>query len=189
MRDDQLLEAIKRGDALAFETFFERYYGPLCAYLRSYTNDLDTAQELAQASFVQFWNKRMKIEIHTSLKSYLYKMGYYAFLKTQRKKNRQSTLLEELKHQAIAEEENRSQTDLIEATKRLRGIIETLPPRCQEVLRLKLQGYKYKEIAERLDVSIKTVESQMRIAFIKIRERFGDELFLMLILSQNIKYN
>ena len=156
----------------------------MCAYIRSYTPDLDSAEEIAQTTFVKFWNKRMEIEIHTSLKSYLFKMAYHAFLKNLRQKDKRSTLLEELKHQAIQEEENRPQTDLMEATIRLRKVVDTLPPRCQEILRLKLQGYKYQEIADNLDISIKTVESQMRIAFIKIREGFGDKLFLMILLNK-----
>ncbi len=184
MRDEELLDAIKGGNASAFETLFEKYYSPMCAYIRSYTPDLDSAEEIAQTTFVKFWNKRMEIEIHTSLKSYLFKMAYHAFLKNLRQKDKRSTLLEELKHQAIQEEENRPQTDLMEATIRLRKVVDTLPPRCQEILRLKLQGYKYQEIADNLDISIKTVESQMRIAFIKIREGFGDKLFLMILLNK-----
>ena len=54
-------------------------------------------------------------------------------------------------------------------------------PRCQEILQMKIQAYKFKEIADQLDVSVKTVESQMRIAYIKIREGFKDGLFLMLL--------
>lgn len=184
MRDEELLDEIKDGNADAFKTLFEKYYEPLCAYLRSYTPDLDSAQEIAQTTFVKFWNKRMDIEIHTSAKSYIFRMGYHAFLKTIRQNDKHSTLLEELKQQAIEEEENRPQTDLIEATVRLRKIVDTLPPRCQQILRLKLQGFKYQEIADKLDVSIKTVESQMRIAFIKIREGFDDRLFLMILFNE-----
>lgn len=168
MHEKQLLVAIKEGDVLAFETLFKKYYQPLCSYLRSYTSDLDTAQEIAQVSFIKFWDKKDEIEIHTSFKSYIFRMGYYQFLESLRQNQRRTTLLDELKHQAIVEEESRPEKELQTATKRLNTIVETLPERCQEILRLRLQGYKYREIATRLDISIKTVESQMRIAFIKI---------------------
>jgi len=184
MDDDHLIANIKQGNEHAFKTLFEKYYRPLCAYIRSYTPDFDTAEEIAQRTFVKFWNKREEIEIHTSVKSYLFKMGYHSFLKTIRQKNKQTNLLEELKYKALEEEEQRPENDLQAATERLKKIIETLPPRCQEVLRLKMQGFKYKEIAEQLNISIKTVEAQMRIAFNKIRDDFKDGLLLWIILNK-----
>lgn len=174
MQDDQVIIKIKNGSEPAFKLLFEKYYSPLCAYLKSFTKDFDTAEEIAQETFVKFWKKREEIKIHTSVKSYLFKMGYHLFLKRKRIKKKQQSLLEELKYQALGEEEQRPQKQLDEAAKKLKEIIATLPPRCQEVLQLRMQDYTYREIAEMLNVSIKTVESQMRIAYIKIREGFND---------------
>ena len=184
MDDDHLLAEIKQGNERAFKTLFEKYYRPLCAYLRSYTPDFDSAEELAQTTFVKFWNKREEIEVHTSVKSYLFRMGYHSFLKTIRQKNKRTSLLEELKYKALEEEEQRPENDLQAATERLKKIIETLPPRCREVLTLKMQGLKYQEIADQLNISIKTVEAQMRIAFNKIRDDFKDGLILWIILNR-----
>ncbi len=181
MRNDLLLAQIKQGNEKAFRVFFEIHYRPLCLYLGTFTPDMDTARELAQNTFVDFWKKRNEIEIQTSVKSYLFRMGYNLFLNGLRLKKKQETLLEQLKRQAIDEEGERPESDLEEATERLKNIIEILPPRCQEILQLKMQGYKYQEIADQLDLSVKTVESQMRIAYIKIREGFKDGLFLMLL--------
>ncbi|WP_310994024.1 RNA polymerase sigma factor [Aequorivita marina] len=184
MDDDHLIAEIKQGSEPAFKALFEKYYRPLCTYLRSYTPDFDSAEEIAQQTFVKFWNKREEIEVHTSVKSYLYKMGYHSFLKTIRKKNKRSSLLEELKYKALEQEEQQPENQLHEATERLKKIIKTLPPRCREVLQLKMQGYKYQEIADHLNISIKTVEAQMRIAFNKIRDDFKDGLILWLILNK-----
>lgn len=181
MQKDLFLAQIKQGNQKAFRVLFEKHYRPLCLYLRTFTPDMDTAQELAQNAFIDFWNKRNEIEIQTSVKSYLFRMGYNLFLNSLRTKKKQETLLEELKHQALEEEMQKPEDHLMDATERLKKIVETLPPRCQEILQLKMQGYKYQEIADQLDLSIKTVESQMRIAYIKIREGFKDGLFLMLL--------
>ncbi|QAA82050.1 RNA polymerase sigma-70 factor [Aequorivita sp. H23M31] len=183
MGNERLLTQIKQGDQQAFKVFFDRHYPSLCTYLRSFTPDMDSAQELAQAAFVDFWNKRNEIEIRTSLKSYLYRMGYNLFLNGLRKKKKQASLLEELKLDALQEEEQRPEEELGEAVERLKKIIETLPARCQEILKLKMQGHKYQEIAESLDISVKTVEAQMRLAYIKIREGFGDGLFLVMLMG------
>ncbi len=184
MDDDHLIADIKQGNERAFKSLFEKYYSPLCAYLRSYTPDFDTAEEIAQRTFVKFWNKREEIEVHTSVKSYIFKMGYHSFLKTIRQKNKHTNLLEELKYKALEEEEQRPENDLQAATERLKKIIEILPPRCREVLTLKMQGMKYQEIADHLNISIKTVEAQMRIAFNKIRDDFKDGLILWIILNK-----
>lgn len=185
MKNELLLAKIKQGNEQAFKAFFDANYKPLCVYLRSFTPDLDTAQELAQAAFVDFWNKRNEIEIRTSSKSYLFRMGYNLFLNRLRKKKKQESLLEDLKYKALQEQNERPEDHLKEATERLKKIVETLPSRCKEVLELKMQGHKYQEIADILNISVKTVEAQMRIAYIKIREGFGDGLFLMMLMRKN----
>lgn len=181
MENEHLLIQIKQGNQRAFKIFFEHHYPALCTYLRIFTPDMDSAQELAQAVFVDFWSKRNEIEIHSSLKSYLYRMGYNLFLNGLRKRRMQASLLEELKFEALKEEEQQPEEQLSEAVERLKKIIETLPARCQEILKLKMQGLKYQEIADSLNISIKTVEAQMRIAYIKIREGFGDGLMLVML--------
>lgn len=183
MDENHLLTEIRNGDEKAFKKLFLKHYQPLCAYLRSYTPDFDSAEELAQTTFVKFWNKRSEIVVHTSIKSYLYKMGYNAFLKTVRQQNKKTTLLEELKYKALEEEEQRTEDELQAASLRLQKIIETLPPRCQDILKMKMEGLKYQQIADQLNISIKTVEAQMRIAFIKIRENFKDGLILWILMN------
>ncbi|WP_404824897.1 sigma factor [Myroides odoratimimus] len=80
MQDSILLQAIKNDNKRAFKKAFETYYKPLCIYIKSFTKDLDTAEEIVQSTFIYFWNKRHDIEIHTSLKSYLYMMCYNNYL-------------------------------------------------------------------------------------------------------------
>jgi RNA polymerase sigma-70 factor (ECF subfamily) len=109
-------------------------------------------------------------------------MAYHQFLMELRKQKKETSVLEKLKYEALQQFEAPSEEELENKSQRLQSIISQLPQRCQEVLRLKMEGLKYKAIAENLNVSIKTVESQMRIAFIKIREDYNDELMLFLIM-------
>ena len=65
----------------------------------------------------------------------------------------------------------------------MRQVIDSLPPKCREIIMLnKIQGVKYKEIADQMGISVKTVESQMRIAFTKIREAFKEDHALLFLL-------
>jgi len=82
--------------------------------------------------------------------------------------------LNTLKHEALAEQITYEEDVWHEKTTYLKKVIETLPPRCKEILLLKQDGMKYAEIASKLSLSIKTVEVQMGIAFTKIRKGFED---------------
>ena len=181
MDDNSLIAQIKEGNTLAFKNFFDCYYRPLCSYLINFTNDNHAAEDMAQLVFVDFWNKRESIAIHSSIKSYLYKMAYNQFLTSLRKKKREASVLDQLKYEALQTIAVPTENELEQKSQRLWRVIEQLPDRCQEVLRLKMEGLKYKDIAEALGLSVKTVESQMRVAFIKIREDYKDDLLLFIL--------
>ncbi len=184
MDDTILISQIKEGNTLAFNQLFDCHYVPLCYYLMNFTNDKPSSEDIAQTVFVDFWNKRQDIDIHTSIKSYLYTMAYNQFLMTLRKKNKEASLLERLKYEALQTIENPSEAELEQKSQRLNRIIAQLPERCQAVLKLKMQGLKYKDIAESLNLSVKTVESQMRIAFIKIRDDYKEDFIIFLLLME-----
>ncbi|WP_289023990.1 RNA polymerase sigma-70 factor [uncultured Salegentibacter sp.] len=184
MNNRDFSQALKDGDALAYGRLFEKHYQPLCAYIKSYTQDWDTAQEIVQSTFIVIWQKRETLDINISLKSYLYKSAYNSFLQMQRVNKKQDKLSQRLKEEALREEISVDEELQERKIKKLREVIEKLPSRCKQVLELKQQGYKYKEIAEKLELSVKSVESQMRIAYQKIREEFKeDPLFLIIILK------
>ncbi|EGV42057.2 RNA polymerase sigma-70 factor [Bizionia argentinensis JUB59] len=182
MDETLIINQIKAGNKIAFKQLFDMHYAAICLYLVNFTKNRPAAEDMAQMVFIDLWNKRESIIIHTALKSYLYKMAYNHFLMSLRKKNKEATLLEQLKYEALQTIEAPTELELENKAKRLQAIIAQLPERCQEILKLKMAGLKYKEIAERLDLSIKTVESQMRIAFIKIRENYKDDIMLFLLL-------
>ena len=181
MDENNLIAQIKEGNTLAFKQLFDALYGSLCYYLINFTNDKSSAEEIAQIVFVDFWHKRKTIAIHSSLKSYLYKMAYNTFLMELRKKNKEATVIEQLKYEALQDIDLPTEAELEKKHDRLQHIISQLPKRCQAILKLKMEGLKYKDIAEALDISIKTVESQMRIAFTKIRDEYKDDFVLFLV--------
>ncbi|MBA6152050.1 RNA polymerase sigma factor [Gelidibacter maritimus] len=184
MDDTTLIAQIKEGNKLAFKQFFDRYYQSLYLYLINFTSDSHAAEDLAQLVFVDFWNKRNTIQIHSSPKSYLYKMGYNQFLTSLRKKKKEASILEQLKYEALQTITTPTEAELEQKNQRLWRVIDQLPERCQEVLKLKMEGLKYREIADALGLSVKTVESQMRVTFIKIREDYKEDLLLFLLMME-----
>ncbi|SKB71703.1 RNA polymerase sigma-70 factor, ECF subfamily [Salegentibacter holothuriorum] len=187
MNNTDFSQALKDGDKHAYGSLFEKHYQPLCAYIKSYTQDWDTAQEIVQSTFIVIWQKREKLDINTSLKSYLYKTAYNSFLQMQRANKKQEKLSQRLKEEALREEIFIDEELQERKIKKLREVIEKLPSRCKQVLELKQQGYKYKEIAEKLELSVKSVESQMRIAYQKIRDEFKEDPFFFIIILKALQ--
>jgi RNA polymerase sigma-70 factor (ECF subfamily) len=168
-----------------FKLVYERLFGPVLAYTKTLTNNHDQAKDIVQNCFITLWQKRPDLIESKSLKSFLYTTAYNSFIDLYRKDQRKNQILDELKYSMA--KENLSEVDSNEDVKikKLKKVINQLPPKCREILLLnKRDGLKYKEIAVIKNISEKTVESQMRIAFAKIREAFDyNDSFLFLLFS------
>jgi RNA polymerase sigma-70 factor, ECF subfamily len=173
MKDDQENFLLMReGDKDAFERLFKTYYAPLVLFARTFIADRDESEEMVQGFFMKLWEDREKIDITISVKSYLFRAV----------RNR---CLNQLKHEKIKQEYQSAIQNLPLSEKSLEpffmeiGLIEKieksialLPPRRKEIfLMSREQGLKYREIAEQLNISVKTVETQMGQALKDLREQ------------------
>ena len=175
-----LLSAIQRGDQKAFDALFRRYYPVLCAYGHRFV-DLEDAEEIVQDSLLWIWENRENLFIETSLSSYLFKMIYRKALNklahidaTQRADTR---FYEEM-------QEMLQDTDLYqveELTQRIKDAIATLPESYREAFVMhRFRDMSYKEIAEILGVSPKTVDYRIQQALKQLRIDLKDYLPLLL---------
>ncbi len=185
MENDHLMTSIQQGDETAFKTFFNLHYKACLAYMTTLTQDAAAAEDITQQSFIVLWEKRATLHDAKAAKQYLYLTARNLFIDRYRHLKSRQNVYAQLKHEALRNriEEDR---DLLELRiEKLKAAVNQLPPRCQEILYLnKQEGLKYAEIATHLNISVKTVEAQMRIAFNKIREEFDkDDRLLMLFLS------
>ncbi len=175
MNDQKLLDSVKKSDPQAFKELFTKYHRLLVGYLLTLSKDRLLCEDIVQEVFFRLWIKRKEILIKVSLKSYLYKMAYHALLDRQKAKNKQWEFLIEFKHQLLEESQPKEQQQHLQLHK-LHVAIDALPSKCKEILKLnKFEGLQYEEIAAYLNLSPKTVEAQMRIAYIKIREAFEND--------------
>lgn len=173
--DKQLFQQIKKGDKKSFEKLFKTYYAPLCLFARQYILDPDDSEEAVQSFFLKLWDDRKKIAITTSVKSYLFgsvKNRCLNYIKHQ--KIKQAHQSEVIKSAKI---DSNSSSFLLEVDlmKKIEASINSLPPKRREIFILsKEHGLKYREIAEKLGISIKTVETQMGHALKDLREQLKD---------------
>jgi RNA polymerase sigma-19 factor, ECF subfamily len=168
----ELLARLRGGDTSAFDAIFRANYALLVRVAESMLHERATAEEIAQDVMLELWRRREQLDVTESVRGYM----------LQATRNR---TLNHLRHRAI---ERRSEPQIIESSARvpladtaareaeietaIRAAVAELPGRCRAVFELsRVEGLKYAEIAERLGISVKTVEVQMGKALRVLRER------------------
>lgn len=166
---------------------FKSYYQPLCQYAHSFLRDKDEAEEVVQSAFINIWDKREGISIQTSIKSYLYRMVRNACLNVI--KHRRVIKEHEAHETALGEPVYEGATQGVMATELERKItlaLKELPEQCRLVFQLsRFEELKYAEIADQLNISVKTVENHMGKALRIMREQLKDYLPLVLIFMKD----
>ena len=170
-KDQVLLKKIKHeSDYKAFEKIFNRYYEQLKIWSVFIVKSDSIAEEAVLDVFFKLWDKRKRININTSLKSYL-----FAAVKNQSidylRKNQQENMgfvYPELRSESAQPDEL---MNAIELKERIEKSIDELPDQCRIIFRMSRdEGMKYKDIAEKLNISIKTVETQIGRALVKLKK-------------------
>lgn len=166
-----------------FESLFKDNYATLCKFAVNYLKDPDAAEEVVQSLFVKIWEKRTEIEVQVSKRAYLFSAVRNACI-NQLKHIKIREEYKEVNERDRAEEVVASH-DAYQATElaeKIQVAIEGMPAGRREVFCLsRYEGLKYKEIAERLKISIKTVENQMGSAMKQLRSELAEFLVLFII--------
>ena len=178
--NDFLLSAVQRGDQKAFDTLFRRYYPMLCAYGHRFV-ELEDAEEIVEDSLLWIWENRETLVIESSLNSYLFKMVYRRALNklahidaTQRADTR---FYEEM--QEMLQDTDYYQIE--ELAKRIEDAVAALPESYREAFVMhRFRDMSYKEIAETLGGSPKTIDYRIQQALKQLRVDLKDYLPLLL---------
>ena len=166
-----VFNAIKVGNRKAFEKLYSDYYEKLCVFLLGYTHDETVVEDVVQDVFIKIWTNRKKINITTSLNSYLYKVTYITLMSKYRELKKNNNMLSSYYYTALIQASETEDDDKILLMKKLKICIENLPERSKEVFQEnKISGLKYSEVAEKLNISIKTVEGHISRALRYIRD-------------------
>tara|TARA_R110002050_G_scaffold112951_1_gene227418 strand:+ start:7873 stop:8451 length:579 start_codon:yes stop_codon:yes gene_type:complete len=178
--DRELIHKIINDDRVAFDILFKKYYKPLVYYVKSFSQDTYVSEDIVQQVFMYLWMNRNDLKINKSVKGYLYWVSHTKYIDLYRKTKRREHLLDDFKEKALRDSITEDKELLNIRIKKLKQLIDDLPPTCKTVLELnKLHGLKYNEIAKRLNISKKTVESHMSKAFKKIRKGFDNDKLIM----------
>lgn len=179
-----LIRMLSAGDEQVFEQVFKAHFKSLHAYAFTMLNSEAVAEEMVQQVFYRLWERREQVDVHTSLKAYLYRAVHNEsmnYLKHHAIKGKHQIYVmqqQQNNHEQSAGEKLAGK----ELEQHIRQALNDLPEQCRTIFQLsRFSDLKYREIAEQLGISIKTVEGQMGKALKLLRLRLAD--FLVLILS------
>ncbi|MEQ8472262.1 MAG: RNA polymerase sigma-70 factor [Marinoscillum sp.] len=175
--DDQLFAKVKLGDVSSYEVIFRKYYQGLTRYAISIVRDPTIGEEISQEVLMYIWEKRHQINVTSTLKAYLFssiKNKCINYIKIELPKLQSTTDLSGISSMG----ETSMTADNAELIKKkIQHAIDQLPEKCRNIFVLsRYGGLTYNEIAEELEISVKTVENQMSIALKKLKESLSEEL-------------
>lgn len=177
LSDPELIKAIRDGNAEVFRQVFDACYESLCQYAFTIVKDFDQAEDVVQSILVKLWERRETLEIKTSVRSYLFRSVY-------------NQCINQLEHVAIKKRfdatvqnspgRDEQQPDVfpLELEDNIRKAIDTLPQQCRTIFIMsRYEELRYSEIAEKLDISVNTIQNQICKALKILREELKDRGF------------
>ncbi len=171
-------------DAKIFEELFRQYFYPLTGFANHILYDPEASRDVVHTVFVNLWENREHMHLNTSLKSWLFtsvKNRCLNYLRDNRKfihgdpsENQMTDKMAEAEKDLMA---------VAETEGRIKMAIDKLPDACRKIFLMnRFEGFKYREVAEKLGISEKTVETQMSRALKILRNELKDLILILLIL-------
>lgn len=189
--DLDIVDALKKQDKRRFELFYKKYYRPLLTVAYRYVENTEIAEEIVHDVFITIWNKADQLNIQSSIKSYLFRSIVNSSLNHIKKEKKQ---LEKQSAYKIAQERDlengRDETNEADEAllKGLEDALALLPEKCKQVMYLSRFGkLKQQDIADQMEISIKTVKNHLTYGFKKLREHIEKHqqltIWVMLLLK------
>ncbi|MBN2611986.1 MAG: RNA polymerase sigma-70 factor [Bacteroidales bacterium] len=178
----QLIKAFKKGDTEAFKLLFDRYHERLYSFLFSVLKSTEDTEEIVQDTFLKIWENRKNFQENYPFESLLFKIGKNSSLNYNRQKVNRAVFE---KHFGFFSDFSESSADhyvLYQETQYIiEAILNGLPVKRKEIFLLqKVEGLSRQEIADRLGISVITVDHQLNKANKHVKEEFKKYSLLMI---------
>lgn len=189
-RENQnFLNEVNSREAKAWRRIYEDYYSPLCYYAMKILNDQGQAEDLVQAVIIKLWESPLCFDNIAAFNVYLYRAVNNNCLKVIRDKDRED---KRLKKWAFFTEEVESESlsamVLEEVIRKLRRVIDEMPPKRREVILLSMKKMKNEEISTELNISLNTVKKHKKEAYAIIKKALKRDLILITLLFPEILF-
>lgn len=187
LSDKHLLKQCEKGDDIAFNELFRRYFNKLYQYTLPFTKDSLVAEELVMDVMLNLWLKKGNITVEDSLNPYLFRAMKNTLINYWRKKIIQTTSLNISEEVDVADSRSADHTILTSELDNLYSQhLEALSPQRKKVFELsRHENLTYPEIASRLNLSVRTVEHHMSASLVFLRKKLkplSDSAIIIIIL-------
>ena len=172
------VERTRAGDEEAFREMFQAYFPKLCGFAADYIDSVDQARDLVQDIFLKIWDRRENWTVRTSLRSYLYQAVKNRALNEIRRTTSEQEAEDFLEYtEPTSDSRTAADTFHMEAlSENIESAISQLPDRRRRAFLLhRRHGFTYKEIAQIMDISPKTVENHIGRALKSLRKQLVDQ--------------
>jgi RNA polymerase sigma-70 factor (ECF subfamily) len=171
-----MVESLRAGKEKAYAKLFEEYYRPLAVFANKYLNDLESSKELVQDLFVSIYENRKTQVITTSLRSYLYQSVRNRCLNQLKKEGVRREYEKNARQSGTSNDSLEDQIHANELEHQIFQILSRLSPKGREVFIMsRVDGLRNQEIAHKLEISIRTVETHISNVLKELRQRLGEE--------------
>lgn len=161
--DDVLTGRLRNDDQLAFEVLYNRYFRKIYYFSLKFLQNKVETEDVVQNAFISLWEHRKTLDINQSVKSYLFKTVSNLIYNCLKRRAIRSRYIEyELKKSDNFSNLTYDQVYFHDLEKSIDRIVTNLPPQQQRIFYMSRgDGFSYEKIAERLDISVRTVENQI----------------------------
>jgi RNA polymerase sigma-70 factor (ECF subfamily) len=182
LNDTRLIDRLQNRDEGAFEEVFKTNFKGLHAYAFTLLKDEMAAEEMVQNVFFKLWERTASININGSVTAYLYRAVHNESLNHLKHLKVRSQHQLFVSHRMQESDHAGKRIDLKQLEDRLHKALNELPEQCRTIFQMsRFEELRYREIAERLEISVKTVENQMGKALKLLRMKLSDFLVLLII--------
>ncbi|BDD08011.1 DNA-directed RNA polymerase sigma-70 factor [Fulvitalea axinellae] len=185
--DDYYLKKVKEGNLSAFDVLFRRYNQDMFRYAQHLTGSQECAEDIVQEVFLKLWTGRKRMKVCESLKPYLVRSVFNAFMDMERrgKVREKYKVYKTAESGGVYAEGADAVAEYRELEENVRVALDKLSPRQRLIFtKIRLEGRKYKDVASELGLSVKTVETHLMVAQKKIQAELHDfrvEVFCVLM--------
>ena len=186
LNNEQLIPLLLAGDEPTFEGIYKYFIRPLHAYATGILKDEDRAEGMVQNVFLKLWDKKERLSFSGSLQAYLYGAVYHECLNHLRHEKVKQTHQQHVVH-TTRTYSHEGGMEMLDLKEKLTDALNELPEKCRTIFQMsRFEELKYQEIADRLQISIKTVEAQMGKALKILRTKLADFLPLIIWLISKL---
>lgn len=183
--ETKIIQFLKQGQEGCMRMIFDAWYQPLCIYALKFNLSFEDAEDIVQELLITFWEQKRKTTFEGSLRAYLFGAVQKACLN--RLKSSGRFILEDIgdySNRLFSEADRLNDEEAVMRRNKLKAGIDGLPAKAREVfVAIVLENLQYKEVAEKLNISVNTVKTQYARALKQLRGSL-DQLILFLLIRR-----